>query len=81
MVLEPTKIVEIRMEKQYVIAVKFCFGILFFVSFAVGFELLPPTFLKKWKLKDYSDADLLAFTKKLITKTNAIQNNLQRMII
>jgi hypothetical protein len=31
--------------------------------------------------KDYSDADLLAFTKKLITKTNAIQNNLQRMII
>jgi hypothetical protein len=29
MVLEPTKIVEIRMEKQYVIAVKFCFGFYF----------------------------------------------------
>jgi hypothetical protein len=53
------------MEKQYIIAVKFCFGILFFVSFAVGFELLPPTAFEKWKLKDYSDADLLAFTKKV----------------
>jgi hypothetical protein len=51
MVLETTKIVEIRMEKQYVIAVKFCFGILFFVSFAVGFELLPPTAFEKMEIK------------------------------
>jgi hypothetical protein len=39
-------------------------------------ELLPQPLLKKWKLKDYSDADLWLL-QKLITKTNAIQNNLQ----
>jgi hypothetical protein len=59
---EPTKIVEIRMEKQYVIAVKFCFGILFFVSFAV-FWIITAKLEKMEIKKDYSDADLLAFTK------------------
>jgi hypothetical protein len=63
------------MEKQYIIAVKFCFGIYFVSSAVLNYYRQP--LLKKWKLKDYSDADLLAFTKKLITKTNAIQNNLQ----
>ena len=40
-----------------------------------------PLFEKMEIKKDYSDADLLAFTKKLITKTNAIQNKLQKMIV
>jgi hypothetical protein len=50
------------MEKQYVIAVKFCF-VFYFVSSAVGLNYYRQPLLKKWKLKDYSDADLLAFTK------------------
>jgi hypothetical protein len=39
-----------------------------------------PLFEKMEIKKDYSDADLLAFTKKLITKTNAI-HKLQKMIV
>ena len=37
-----------------------------------------PLFEKMEIKKDYSDADLLAFTKKLITKTNAIQKQLAK---
>ncbi|MFV8346621.1 DUF3810 domain-containing protein [Flavobacterium sp. ZB4P13] len=37
-----------------------------------------PLFEKMEIKKDYSDADLLAFTKKLITKTNAIQKQITK---
>ncbi|HRM12869.1 MAG TPA: DUF3810 family protein, partial [Flavobacterium sp.] len=37
-----------------------------------------PLFEKMEIQKDYSDADLLAFTKKIIDKTNAVQNQLTK---
>jgi hypothetical protein len=53
----------------------------FYFCFIAGALNYYQPLLKKWKKKDYSDADLLAFTQKLITKTNAIQKTTCKMII
>ena len=44
-----------------------------------GFNYYRQPLFEKMKMKtDYSDADLLAFTKKIIDKTNAVQNQLTK---
>ena len=53
------------------------FYFLFHVLWALNYYR-EPLFEKMEIQKDYSDADLLAFTKKIITKTNAVQNQLTK---
>jgi hypothetical protein len=61
--------------KKNILKVASCFSVLYFAFHLLwGFNYYRQPLFEKMKIeRDYSDADLLVFTKKIITKTNAVQ--------
>jgi hypothetical protein len=61
--------------KKNILKIASCFSVLYFAFHLLwGFNYYRQPLFEKMKIeRDYSDADLLVFTKKLIAKTNAVQ--------
>jgi hypothetical protein len=61
--------------RKYISKIVSCISVLYFTFHLLwGFNYYRQPLFEKMKIeRDYSDADLLVFTKKLITKTNAVQ--------
>jgi hypothetical protein len=61
--------------KKNILKITSCFSVLYFTFHLLwGFNYYRQPLFEKMKIeRDYTDADLLVFTKKLITKTNAVQ--------
>jgi hypothetical protein len=61
--------------KKNILKLTSCFSVLYFTFHLLwGFNYYRQPLFEKMKIeRDYTDADLLVFTKKLIAKTNAIQ--------
>jgi hypothetical protein len=63
MVLEQRKSWKLEWKSNMLSLLSFV-SVFYFCFIRCGFELLPPTAFEKMEIKkDYSDADLLAFTK------------------